>query len=88
MNADAVRTRIEQRPFEPLEVELSSGQVYRIAHPEAVWLWRNPLVIGNPGDGRSYLVFGQPYHWHPWFRTISSMTAPREGRPHTWTVLP
>jgi len=48
MNAEALRAFIEKRPFEPFEVELSSGQVYRVTHPEAVMLLKNTLVIGNP----------------------------------------
>lgn len=48
MNAEALRQFIDKRPFEPFEVELSSGQVYRASHPEAVMLLKNTLVIGDP----------------------------------------
>jgi hypothetical protein len=48
MNADALRGFIQPRPFEPFDVQLSSGQVYRVTHPEAVMLLRNTLVIGDP----------------------------------------
>jgi hypothetical protein len=48
MNAEALRKFLEKRPFEPFEVELSSGQVYRVTHPEAVMLLKNTLVIGDP----------------------------------------
>jgi hypothetical protein len=47
MNAEALRRFIEKRPFEPFEVQLSSGQVYRVGHPEAVMLLKNTLVIGD-----------------------------------------
>ncbi len=47
MNAEALRTFIQKRPFEPFEVQLSSGQVYRVTHPDAVMLWKNTLVIGD-----------------------------------------
>jgi hypothetical protein len=48
MNAEALRAFIEKRPFEPFEIQLSSGQVYRVVHPEAVMLLKNTLVIGDP----------------------------------------
>ncbi len=52
MNAEALRTFIQKRPFEPFEVQLSSGQVYRVTHPDAVMLRKNTLVIGDPeADG-------------------------------------
>jgi hypothetical protein len=48
MNPEALRKFIEKRPFEPFDVELSSGQVYRASHPEAVMVLKNTLVIGDP----------------------------------------
>lgn len=48
MNAEAVRRFLDIRPFEPFEVELSSGQVYRVTHPETVMLLKNTLVVGDP----------------------------------------
>jgi hypothetical protein len=48
MNPEALRTLINQRPFEPFEVQLSSGQSYRASHAEAVMLLKNTLVIGDP----------------------------------------
>jgi hypothetical protein len=48
MNPDAIRTFLSVRPFEPFEVQLSSGQSYPVTHPEAVMLLRNTLVIGDP----------------------------------------
>lgn len=48
MNAEATRAIIDKRPFQPVEIELSSGQVYRATHPEAIMLLKNTLVIGSP----------------------------------------
>jgi hypothetical protein len=48
MNADAIREFLKVRPFEPLEVQLSSGQVYEIRHPENAIVMRNTLVIAFP----------------------------------------
>jgi len=36
------------RPFEPLEVELSSGQIFLIKHPETVIVLKNTLVVADP----------------------------------------
>jgi hypothetical protein len=48
LNAEALRRLLEQRPFEPLEVELSSGQVLMIKHPETVIVMKNTLVVADP----------------------------------------
>jgi hypothetical protein len=47
MNSEALRKVIDKRPFEPFEVQLSSGQGYRVSHPEAVMLLKNTLVVGD-----------------------------------------
>ena len=47
MNADAIRKFLSKQPFEPIEVQLSSGQVYVIKHPECAMVLKNTLVIGN-----------------------------------------
>lgn len=48
MNAEAIRRLLAVRPFEPLEVELSSGQVFAIKHPETVIVLNNTLVVADP----------------------------------------
>ena len=48
MNAEALRELLAVRPFEPVEVELSSGQVFTIRHPENVMVLRNTLVVADP----------------------------------------
>jgi hypothetical protein len=48
MNADAMRRFLSARPFEPLEVQLSSGQIYEIRHPENAAVLKNTLVIMEP----------------------------------------
>jgi hypothetical protein len=48
MNADAIRLFLDKRPFEPLEVQLSSGQTYAIKHPECAIVMKNTLVIADP----------------------------------------
>ena len=46
MNSEALRRFIDKRPFEPFEVELSSGQVYRVSHPEVLLLIARKMCEG------------------------------------------
>ena len=48
MNAEAIRNMLAIRPFEPLEVELSSGQIFMIKHPETVIVLKHTLVVADP----------------------------------------
>lgn len=48
MNAEAVRKLLATRPFEPLEVQLSSGQIWTIRHPENALVLKNTLVVTEP----------------------------------------
>jgi hypothetical protein len=48
MNAEAIARLLALRPFEPIEVELSSGQVILIKHPENVMVLKNTLVVADP----------------------------------------
>jgi hypothetical protein len=38
----------EHPPFEPVEVELSSGQIFTIEHPENAIVLKNTLVVADP----------------------------------------
>ena len=48
MNAESLRKLLSVRPFEPVDVELSSGQVFSIKHPETVIVLNNTLVVADP----------------------------------------
>jgi hypothetical protein len=48
MNAEALRKLLSLRPFEPVEIELSSGQFIAIKHPENVIVLKNTLVVADP----------------------------------------
>lgn len=48
MNAEGLKKLLAVRPFEPLEVELSSGQIFHIKHPENVIVLKNTLVVTEP----------------------------------------
>jgi len=36
MTTDVLRTMLTRRPFEPMRVKMSSGEVFEIRHPEMV----------------------------------------------------
>jgi hypothetical protein len=48
MNSEGLKKLLDVRPFEPREVELSSGQVFTIKHPENVLVTKNTLVVTEP----------------------------------------
>jgi hypothetical protein len=48
MNAEALRKLLSVRPFEPVEVKLSSAQVFTIKHPENAIVLKNTLVVADP----------------------------------------
>lgn len=48
MNAEALKKLLSVHPFEPLEVKLSSGQVYTIKHPENVMVLKHTLILTEP----------------------------------------
>jgi hypothetical protein len=49
-NYNSVRKLLDQKPFVPFEVVLSSGQTHRVTHPEVVLVNRMGLVIAYPED--------------------------------------
>jgi len=48
VNAEGIRDLLNIRPFEPLDVELSSGQIITIKHPETMIVMKNTLVVADP----------------------------------------
>ena len=48
MNAEALRKLLNEQPFEPFDVVLSSGHVFKIKHPENVIVMKNTLVVTEP----------------------------------------
>lgn len=47
-NVEALRNFLATRPFGPIEVELSSGQVFVIKHAENVVVLENTLIVAEP----------------------------------------
>ena len=50
MKAENLKKLLGVRPFEPLEVELSCGQIFTIKHPESVMVTRYTLIVAEPED--------------------------------------
>jgi hypothetical protein len=48
MDPEAIRKLLKVHPFEPVEAELSSGQVFTIKHPENAIVLNNTLVVAGP----------------------------------------
>jgi hypothetical protein len=48
MNEQTMRDVLSHRPFQPFEIELSSGQRHSVRHPENAVLTRSRIVIVNP----------------------------------------
>jgi hypothetical protein len=52
MTPDTLKTMLNRRPFEPMRVKLSSGEIFDIRHPEMAMLTKSALVISLPeSDG-------------------------------------
>ena len=48
MNETNMRENLDNKPFLPLKVTLSSGKVVEITHPENVLLTKTKLVVADP----------------------------------------
>ena len=53
MNADAIREMLNQRPFEPFEIIMSSGERHLVRHPEFAILMLSKIVVTNPLEDRA-----------------------------------
>jgi len=48
MNLETINKYLKQKPFVPFEVVMSSGQTYRITHPEIAVANKGYLLIAYP----------------------------------------
>jgi hypothetical protein len=46
MTVQTFREMLARRPFQPVKIILSSGQIYEIRHPEMAMLTRSSLLVG------------------------------------------
>jgi hypothetical protein len=47
-----MRELLQRRPFRPISIHLSNGEVYEIRHPELAILTKSQLVIAYPDSDR------------------------------------
>ena len=50
MRAEEIMSLLRRRPFTPLRVHTTTGQVYDIRHPDQVLVLKQRLDIGIPAD--------------------------------------
>ncbi len=46
MNTTAIKNKLKQVPFAPFEIVVSSGDRYRVDHPDNVLLTKEAAVVG------------------------------------------
>ncbi len=56
MNADAIREMLNQRPFEPFEVIMSSGERHLVKHPEFAILLPSRVIVTDPVADRAAML--------------------------------
>jgi len=47
---EQIRGFLRRAPFQPFEIHCSSGEVYRVEHPENAAVVGSYVVVGLPGD--------------------------------------
>jgi hypothetical protein len=48
MTLETIRAMLSRRPFLPLRVKMSNGEIFEIRHPEMAMLTKTALVINLP----------------------------------------
>lgn len=48
--AKVIKQRLDQKPFRPLRIRMSSGEAYDIANHDAAWVLRDSVEIGLDPD--------------------------------------
>ncbi len=48
MNSEALKRLLQEQPFFPLEIQMSSGKTFAVRHPECAAVGKNTLVIIDP----------------------------------------
>lgn len=46
MTVDAFRRLLDQRPFKPFRLVMSSGKTYEVRHPEMAWMTKTDILVG------------------------------------------
>ena len=56
MNAEAIRERLNRRPFEPFEIIISSGERHLLKHPEFAILLASRVIVTDPVADRAAIL--------------------------------
>jgi len=48
MNTETLQGLLHRRPFQPLEIRMSNGDLHQIRHPEMAMLLRSNIFLGSP----------------------------------------
>ncbi len=48
MNDEAIKSRLDVRPFQPFRIVTSSGEGYEVRHSEMAFATRTEMVIASP----------------------------------------
>lgn len=63
MTVDAIRTLLSRRPFEPMRIKTSNGDVFEVRHPEMALLAKSAMAVvhpdadGSPSDKVEYISY-------------------------------
>lgn len=63
MTLDTLKVMLARRPFEPMRIKTSNGEVFEVRHPEMAMLARSALAIahpdanGEPSDKVEYISY-------------------------------
>jgi hypothetical protein len=52
MRPEAIRELMQRRPFVPFTIHMTSGDKYRVSHPEQVLITKGLLLIYYEGEDR------------------------------------
>jgi hypothetical protein len=47
MTVQTFRDLLQERPFKPFRLVMSSGEAYEVRHPEMAWLTRTDILVGT-----------------------------------------
>jgi hypothetical protein len=46
MTVQTFRNLLQERPFKPFRLVMSSGQSYEVRHPEMAWVTKTDILVG------------------------------------------
>jgi hypothetical protein len=52
--AHQLKERMDERPFRPFRIKMSSGETYEVRNHDAAWVLRNVIEIGLDPDAEGF----------------------------------